>query len=483
MTPFLSEEFMLGGEVARALYHEFAADMPIFDFHSHLPVAEISTDRRFQNLTSIWLEGDHYKWRAMRAAGVEERLITGDAGDKEKFLAWAATVPKTLGNPLYVWSHLELKRYFGISGKLLCPGSAEEIYEHCSKLLATEPFGARNLLVRMKVRVLCTTDDPAQELNHHLLLRKDQGFPVRVVPCFRPDKAFAIDSPQVFRPWLERLESASGVQLRDYGSFLEALKARQECFHSVGCRLMDLGLERPYVEPFSQEELDRAFNKGKQGIPLGPREILGYRSGLLLDLARMNWERGWVQQLHLGALRNVNSPAFQRLGPDCGYDAMGDWPLARDLARFLDLLEREGRLPRTVLYVIHPKHHETVAALAGCFQDGSIPGKIQLGPAWWFNDQRQGMESQLSALANMGLLGTFVGMATDSRSFLSFARHEYFRRVLCNFLGAQVEQGELPQDMELLGGMVQDICYNNALSYFQVPIQGQEQERLQHEAE
>lgn len=470
MAPFLSEDFMLQGETARSLYHEFARDMPIFDFHSHLPVEEISRDRRFQNLTRIWLEGDHYKWRAMRASGLEENLVTGSAGDLEKFRAWAATVPKTLGNPLYVWTHLELKRYFGVWGKLLCPETADEIYQHCSRLLQTGPFSARNLLARMKVKVICTTDDPADDLSHHLLLQKDPSFHVRVVPCFRPDKAFAIDSPRVFLPWLERLEAASGVPIWDYASLLRALAKRQEAFHLAGCRLMDLGLERPYAGPFQGEDVERAFGRARESLPIDPKDGAAYKSALLLDLSRMNWERGWALQLHLGALRNVNSRAMERLGPDSGYDAMGDWPLVKDLAKFLDTLEREEKLPKMVLYVINPRDHEPLAALAGCFQDGSTPGKIQLGPAWWFNDQRQGMESQLSALSNMGLLSTFVGMATDSRSFLSFTRHEYFRRVLCNFLGEQVERGELPQDMELLGKTVQDICYFNALRYFQIPV-------------
>lgn len=481
MTPFLSEDFMLGGEAARRLYHEFARDMPIFDFHSHLPVADLSSNRRFPNLTRIWLEGDHYKWRAMRAAGVEERLITGSANDREKFLAWAATVPKTLGNPLYLWSHLELKRYFGLSGGLLCAETAQEIYDYCSELLATEPFSARNLLVRMNVRVLCTTDDPSDDLSHHLMLQEDPSFPVKVVPCFRPDKAFAIDSPGIFLPWLERLEAASSVPIRDYSSLLEALRKRQEAFHLAGCRLTDLGLKRSYGEPFQEEDPDRVLRKAKEGVSPEPQEAARYRSALLLDLARMNWEKGWVQQLHLGALRNVNSRALERLGPDSGYDAMGDWPLVRDLAKFLDALQREGKLSRTVLYVINPRDHEPVAALAGCFQEGQIPGKIQLGPAWWFNDQRQGMESQLSALSNIGLLSSFVGMATDSRSFLSFARHEYFRRVLCNFLGEQVEKGELPSDMELLGSVVRDVCYNNALRYFGIPLEGAKQEKKGHE--
>lgn len=481
MKPFLHEDFMLGGEAARTLYHEFAEHMPIFDFHSHLPVAEISSNRRFPNLTRIWLEGDHYKWRAMRAAGLEESLITGFAGDREKFLAWAATVPKTLGNPLFVWSHLELKRYFGISDKLLCAETAQEIYDHCSQLLGSEAFSAKNLLVRMKVKVLCTTDDPSDDLSHHLLLQQDLEFPVRVVPCFRPDKAFAVDSPAVFLPWLERLEAASSISIRDYPSLVQALRKRQEVFHLAGCRLMDLGLEKPYAEPFGQEHADKALHKAREGISPGPQEVAAYRSALLLELACMNRERGWVQQLHLGALRNVNSRALEKLGPDSGYDAMGDWPLVKDLAKFLDALARQDKLPKSVLYVINPRDHEPLAALAGCFQEGPGPGKIQVGPAWWFNDQRQGMESQLSALSNMGLLSNFVGMATDSRSFLSFPRHEYFRRVLCSFLGERVERGELPPDMELLGSMVQDICYNNALGYFQIPGLGREKEMNPHE--
>ncbi len=471
MTSFLSEDFMLSTKAAKALYHEFAEHMPIFDFHSHLPVAEICFDRRFQNLTRIWLEGDHYKWRAMRACGVDENLITGNATDEEKFQAWAATVPKTLGNPLFLWTHLELKRYFGISDRVLCPGNAKEIYDHCSHMLRTEPFAARNLLKRMNVKVLFTTDDPAAELSSHLSLQEEPDFAVKVLPCFRPDRAMAVEAPETFLPWLEKLQERSRVDIRDYDSLVMALRKRHEAFHLAGCRASDHGLERLCYEPFDQEDANRALNKAMTGQRPMQREVRAYRTALLLDLARMNWERGWVQQFHLGALRNVNFKAWSSLGPDTGYDAMGDEPLARGLAGFLDALEQEGRLAKTILYVINPKDHDSVASLLGCFQGVGIPGKIQLGPAWWFNDQSFGMQSQLRALSSIGLLSLFVGMVTDSRSFLSFPRHEYFRRLLCRFLGQQVQRGELPPELDLLGNMVQDICWRNGLGYFGIQVQ------------
>ena len=466
MKSFLSEDFLLQTETARRLYHDYAEDMPIFDYHCHLPVNEIAEDKIFENLTQIWLKGDHYKWRAMRAAGVEERLITGDATDDEKFEAWAATVPKTLRNPLYHWTHLELKRCFGISGELLSPETGREIYATCSEMLQTQDFSARGILKRKNVKVVCTTDDPVDTLEHHRQIRRDPSFPVKVIPAFRPDKALNVESPKAFNQWVGRLEEAAGVQVTDLDSFLEAIRKRHDVFHETGCRLSDHGIESPYAEDFTLKEIRRIFLDARQGRKPQAQEVLQFKSAMLLELARLDAERGWTQQFHFGALRNVNSRAMAALGPDTGYDSIGDFELARNLAKFLDVLERENRLAKTILYVINASDNELVASMIGNFQDGRIRGKMQFGSAWWFNDQKDGIERQINALSNMGLLSCFVGMVTDSRSFLSYPRHEYFRRVLCNLLGNDVENGEMPDDRELIGSMVMDICFRNALRYF-----------------
>ncbi len=466
MRPFLSEDFLLQTRTARALYHDFAENMPIFDYHCHLPVAEIAANKTFENLTDIWLRGDHYKWRAMRASGIPERLITGDASDFEKFQAWAATVPKTLRNPLYHWTHLELKRYFGVSGKLLNPETAQEIYTECSAMLRTGDFSTRRILERMNVKVVCTTDDPVDMLEHHLRLREDRTFPVKVLPAFRPDKALGVDEPALFNRWVSQLEAASGMDIGDYGSFLEAIRRRHDFFHASGCRLSDHGIEHPFAVNYTAKDVDKAFEKARHGKKPTPAEALKYKSAVMLELARMDAEKGWTQQFHFGALRNINSKARAALGPDTGYDTIGDFEMALTLARFLDCLEREGRLAKTILYVMNPRDNEVVATAVGCFQDGSLPGKMQFGSAWWFNDQKDGIERQINTISNMGLLSRFVGMLTDSRSFLSYPRHEYFRRVLCNLLGNDVENGELPDDMELIGNMVKDICFHNAAAYF-----------------
>jgi glucuronate isomerase len=469
--PFLSEDFLLQSPTARTLYHEFAESMPIFDYHCHLPVAEIAGNKRFANLTDIWLRGDHYKWRAMRANGITERLITGDASDLEKFQAWAATVPRTLRNPLYHWTHLELKRYFGVSGKLLCPETAEEIYGACSDMLRTDDFSTRRILQRMNVRVVCTTDDPVDTLEHHRILKGEKSFPVKVLPTFRPDKALAVDAPVLFNRWVEQLEAATDMDIADYTSFLAAIRKRHDFFHEVGCRLSDHGIEHPYAAVHSGKDARQAFDKARQGRKPTAGEALKYKSAVMIELARMNEERGWTQQFHLGALRNINSRALKSLGPDTGYDTIGDFEMAGALARFLDRLESGGQLARTILYVMNPRDNEAVATAIGSFQDGSTPGKMQFGSAWWFNDQKDGIERQINALSNMGLLSRFVGMLTDSRSFLSYPRQEYFRRVLCNLLGNDVENGELPDDMELIGSMVKDICFRNAVAYFGIEVE------------
>jgi glucuronate isomerase len=466
MRPFLTEEFLLRTQTARTLYHDFAEPMPIFDYHCHLPVADIAADKSFENLTDIWLRGDHYKWRAMRANGIPERLITGDASDLEKFQAWAATVPKTLRNPLYHWTHLELKRYFGVSEKLLNAETAEAIYTECSAMLRTSDFSTRRILERMNVKVVCTTDDPVDGLEHHLRLREDRSFPVKVLPAFRPDKALGVESPREFNIWVERLEASAGLAIKNYDSFLEAIRRRHDFFHQTGCRLSDHGIEHPFAVSYTARDVKKAFEKARQRKRPTPAEALKYKSAVMLELARMDAEKGWTQQFHFGALRNINSRAMEALGPDTGYDTIGDFAMARALAGFLDRLQREGRLAKTILYVMNPCDNEVAATAVGCFQDGSTPGKMQFGSAWWFNDQKDGIERQINALSNMGLLSRFVGMLTDSRSFLSYPRHEYFRRVLCNLLGNDVENGELPDDMELLGGMVRDICFRNAVAYF-----------------
>ena len=471
MKPFLTEDFLLQTPTARALYHDFAENMPIFDYHCHLPVEEIATDKTFENLTDIWLRGDHYKWRAMRANGIAERLITGDASDFEKFQAWAATVPNTLRNPLYHWTHLELKRYFGISGKLLNPETAEEIYTGCSARLREGDFSTRRILERMNVKVVCTTDDPTDTLEHHLRLKADRTFPVKVLPAFRPDKALGAESPKDFNKWVGRLEASAGLAIKSFDSFLEAIRRRHDFFHQAGCRLSDHGIEHPFAVDCTAKDVNNAFQKARQGKKPTPAEALKYKSAVMLELARMDAEKGWTQQFHFGALRNINSKAMATLGPDTGYDTIGDFDMARTLARFLDGLERDGRLAKTILYVMNSRDNEVVATAIGCFQDGSLPGKMQFGSAWWFNDQKEGIERQINTLSNMGLLSRFVGMLTDSRSFLSYPRHEYFRRVLCNLLGNDVENGELPDDMELLGNMVKDICFRNAEPYFGINVE------------
>ena len=466
MKSFLSENFLLQTKSAERLYHEFAADMPIFDYHCHLPVAQISDDIRFANLTRIWLLGDHYKWRAMRANGIDERLISGDASDFEKFEAWAKTVPKTLRNPLYQWTHLELKRYFGITDKLLNPQTATEIYDRCSEKLQTEEFSTRALLRKMNVKVVCTTDDPVDTLMHHLKIARDDTCDIRVLPAFRPDQALAVEHPKRFNEWVDRLEAVSDIAVANYDDFLNALTQRHDFFHRSGCRLSDHGLEQPYAESYSEDEIRRIFDSVRGGRQVSPGDVLKFKSAVLVELAVLDARKNWTQQYHFGALRNTNRLAYEALGPDTGYDSIGDFEMAKPLASFLDKLASRQMLAKTILYVLNPRDNELVASMIGNFQDGCIPGKIQFGSGWWFNDQKHGMELQINALSNMGLLSRFVGMLTDSRSFMSYPRHEYFRRILCNLLGTDMENGEIPYDMALVGNMVRDICYNNAVAYF-----------------
>ena len=469
MRQFIDEDFLLPTRAARRLYQGYAKGMPIYDYHCHLPVRDIAENTRFENLTQAWLQGDHYKWRAMRANGVAERLITGDASDKEKFQAWAATVPATIGNPLYHWTHLELARYFGVHGALLGPLTAASIYAACSEKLRSEGFRARGLLELMNVRVICTTDDPTDSLEHHALLRADAGFPITVVPAFRPDAAMGIESPAPFNAWVDRLAAAAGIPIDGYDAFLQALRHRHDFFHDRGCRLSDNGIEEPFAEEYTEEGIRKVFSQARGGGAPSAGEARAFKSAVLFELARMDAEKGWAWQLHMSALRNVNSRARASYGPNTGYDTIGDFTIARSLARLLDRLEAEGRLPKTILYSLNPTHNAVLASVIGCFQ-GGVPGKMQLGSAWWFNDQKEGMEEQMRTLANMGLLARFIGMLTDSRSFLSFPRHEYFRRILCGLMGERMERGEIPRDFNLVGGTVRDICWNNAAAYFALPL-------------
>ncbi|TFG62021.1 MAG: glucuronate isomerase [Spirochaetales bacterium] len=466
MKDFLDDDFLLETEPARELFHGYAEDLPIFDFHSHLPAEQIAKNTRFRNLAQIWLHGDHYKWRIMRSNGIGEEYCTGEAPDYEKFLAWARTVPYAIGNPVYHWTHLELKSHFGIRGRILCPDTAEEIWKECNALLSTDEFRARGILERMKVRVLCTTDDPADSLEHHIALAAEEGFGVRVLPAFRPDRVMAVGAGKGYASYLKKLEAAADLEISSFSALKEALAKRHLFFHRNGCRVSDSAVDTPAFAEASGAELEKIFLKGLRGGNVDAREEAKYRTALLLYLGRMNAERNWTMQLHLGALRNVNSSRFAGIGPDSGFDAMGDAPLAVPAAWLLDALERENSLPKTILYVINPSANDRTGALIGCFQNSSRPGRIQFGPAWWFNDTKEGIAKHISALAGLGLLSKFVGMTTDSRSFLSFPRHEYFRRILCNIIGGWAEKGELPGDIPFLGGIVRDICYTNAEKYF-----------------
>ena len=466
MRQFLDDNFLLSNDTAMALYHDWAAKMPILDYHCHLPPAQIAGNYQFSSISEAWLGGDHYKWRALRANGVEERLVTGNGSDWEKFAAWAATMPSTIGNPLYQWTHLELRRYFGID-LLLSPDTAKDIFDACNEKIGSDAFRARELMRSMDVKTVCTTDDPTDPLEHHAQLR-DEGFDIPVYPAFRPDKAFRVDAPELFNTWIDSLGEAASIEVSSADALLQALEKRIGFFHEMGCRLSDHGIYAPFFADCTSAEAERIFGSARTGNAANPLEADMFGNFVMVALGRMYAARGWTLQLHLGALRNNNTRMSKLLGPDTGFDSIGDAPTAMALVKFLDTLESTSELPKTIIYCLNPNDNDLIAAAIGSFQDGKTPGKMQFGSGWWHNDQRDGMERQMTTLANLGLLGRFVGMVTDSRSFLSYPRHEYFRRVLCNLLGTWVENGEIPRDMELLGPIVQDISFNNAKNYFQL---------------
>lgn len=461
--PFLGYDFLLENSTAEILYHEYAAKMPILDYHNHLPPNEIVTDRRFENLAAAWLNGDHYKWRAMRSFGVPERFITGDAPPLDKFKKWAETVPFTLRNPLFHWTHLELKRYFGVD-ELLTPSSADHIYQHCSDLLQTDAYSVRHLLRNRNVEVICTTDDPVDDLRHHRQMAKEE-IDLKMYPTFRPDKAILIGNDG-FKQYVRQLGEAAKQDIQSFDDLLQALENRIAFFHENGCRISDHGLPQAYAEDYTEGEVNAIFQNRLSNVKISKKEARKFMSAMLYHLGSLYAEKGWVQQFHLGALRNNNARLLRQLGPDTGFDSIGDWGQAASLAKFLNRLDSEGKLAKTILYNLNPRDNEMMATMAGNFNDGSVRGKIQFGAAWWFLDQKDGIERQLNALSNMGLLSCFIGMLTDSRSFLSFPRHEYFRRLLCNLIGRDVHNGELPNDVKWLGGIVEDICYRNAKNYF-----------------
>ncbi len=464
--PFIHDDFLLDSVPARRLFHEVAEDLPIIDYHCHLPPRQIAEDHRFANLTEIWLAGDHYKWRAMRTDGVDERYITGNASDWEKFEKWAATVPRLLRNPLYHWTHLELRRPFGITDRLLGPATARGIWEECNARLAEPGFSCRGILDRMNVALVVTTDDPVDDLAFHRRAAADPTLRVRMLPAWRPDRGMAVEDPAAFNAWLDRLAAAADVEIRDFDSYRAALARRHAFFHERGCRISDHGVDTMYAEDYTPSQIDAIFQRLRAGRAVAPAEIAKFKSAMLYEFAVMDHQRGWVQQYHIGARRNNNSRMFAALGPDTGFDSIGDLPLADALNRFLDRLDREDRLTRTILYNLNPRDNAVIATAIGNFQGGGVPGKLQFGSAWWFLDQLDGMTRQIEDLSQLGLLSRFVGMLTDSRSFLSYTRHEYFRRLLCHILGRDMERGLIPADFELVGGMVRDICHDNAVRYF-----------------
>ncbi len=463
--PVLSENFLLDTAASQRLFHEYASAAPIIDYHNHLSAAEIAEDRTHTSITALWLETDHYKWRAMRANGIAEEYVSGSASDSRKFEMWARTVPYTIRNPIFHWTHLELVRAFGID-KLLCPATAGDVYDAANELLASPDFSARRLAERSGARILCTTDDPVETLEFHRRVRSESRS-IQVLPTFRPDRVLAVTEPESFNGWLELLEACVNREIRRYDDLLEALDQRHATFHDAGCRLADHGIETFYAAEFSERSVIRTFDKVRSGRAPGDSETEEFRSAVSYDLARMNHSRGWVQQFHVGPIRNVCSRLTRTIGPDAGCDSVGDRNHAKNMARFFDRLDRDGILAKTILYNVNPRDNAVFATMAGNFNDGSTPGKMQYGPAWWFLDQEHGIIDHLSAISNYGLLHRFVGMVTDSRSILSlFSRHEYFRRILCNVLGRDMENGRIPNDLDWVGSLVRAISHENAEKYF-----------------
>lgn len=466
----VNKDFLLHTPAARRLYHQYAETEPILDYHCHLSPKDIAENRQFQNLSEIWLEGDHYKWRAMRSNGVPEKYCTGKADPYAKFQAWAATVPRTLRNPLYHWTHLELKRYFGIE-ELLDEKNAPRIWKRANEQLATARLSVKGILNKFRVRTLCTTDDPSDDLRFHKKIAIT-SIETKVLATFRPDKALEVDQPAQFKKWVERLAAAADVDICDLETFLQALRKRHDYFHVHGCRLSDHGLSQCYGNFSVFKTASRIFNRALRGQAASPEEQAEFGSYMMLFFGRLDAKRGWVKQLHLGAMRNNNTRLLRSLGPDSGFDSIGDFPQASALASYLDMLDREEALPKTIIYNLNPADNYIFATMIGNFQDGSLPAKIQMGPGWWFLDQKEGIEWQLNALSNLGLLSRFIGMVTDSRSFMSYPRHEYFRRAICNLIGRDVESGEIPNDDSLVGPMIRNICYSNAEAYLGLKSDG-----------
>lgn len=463
--PFIHNDFLLQNKPAQDLYHLYAAHQPIIDYHCHLPPDQIAQDTNFRNLTHIWLDGDHYKWRALRTCGVGEKFITGDASDKEKFLKWANTVPKTIRNPLYHWTQMELNEPFGIT-RLLNGESAESIWEECNEMLQQPEFSARGLLNRNRVEVVATTDDPTDSLEYHKKMKEEGGAGFQMVPTFRPDRGMQIENGPEFISWVNKLEEAADQSITTFQDFLDALKNRHDLFDELGCRASDHGATEPFSDPFTDSQVEDLFSKAMSGRSVSEEDSRIFKSAFLYYCGLMDHEKEWVFQLHVGALRNNSTRKMKNLGPDTGFDSIGDFEMAKPLSRLLDWLDTENKLPRVVLYNNNPRDNELFATMIGNFQDGTIPGKLQHGPPWWFMDQKDGIERQVEALSNMGVLSEFIGMTTDSRSFLSYSRHDYFRRVICNMLGDDMEKGLIPGDMELIGGIVEKICYQNAADFF-----------------
>jgi glucuronate isomerase len=464
MKPFLDENFLLKTKTAQRLYHEYAQSMPLIDYHCHLSPQQIAENVQFKNITDAWLSGDHYKWRAMRTNGVDESYCTGNKSDEDKFMKWAETVPYTMRNPLYHWTHLELQRYFGIN-EILNPTTAKGIYDTTSTMLQDPSYSTQGLIQKMNVRVICTTDDPIDSLEHHQQI-KDSNFGVKVFPAYRPDKAMEVNNAANFKLYVRKVEEVTNTNIHHFADYLAALKSRHDFFGTMGCNVSDHGLEEIYAEEFSATEIEAIFVKANGGIALTITEQRKFKSCMLLQFAEWDWEKGWIQQYHLGALRNNNTRMLQQLGPDTGWDSIGDFAQAAALAKFLNKLDSGNKLAKTIIYNLNPADNELMGTMIGNFNDGSVAGKIQFGSAWWFLDQKDGMERQINALSSLGLLSRFVGMLTDSRSFLSYPRHEYYRRIVCNLFGNEIEEGELPNDIAWTGKIIQDICFNNANQYF-----------------